>query len=314
MRFILLLLFILSGCGGGARHLPWEASGKVKVLTTTAMVGDLVKEVGGEAVDVKVLITGELDPHSYQLVKGDGEKFELADLVFYSGLGLEHGPSLRRLLENSPKAHSLGDAVLKAAPDQIIYVSHQPDPHIWMDYELFSKAVPAIVEALKEKDPEHAELFVSRGGALKERLKRLHQEVREKILSIPKEKRYLVTSHDAFNYFTRAYLAEPEERENGSWRERFNAPEGLAPESQLSLQHIGDVIAYVLKHNVKVLFPESNVSQDSIIKVAAVGKEKGLDLTISDKSLYGDAMESGDHYFDMLKKNSERIYEELLHD
>src|SRR5262245_55176684 len=100
-KYLALLCLILISCGGtnNDNSKDWNAkNGKVKVLGTTAMITDLVKQIGGDRIDVITLIQGELDPHSYQLVKGDDEKLKTADLIIYSGLNLEHGPSLKAYL------------------------------------------------------------------------------------------------------------------------------------------------------------------------------------------------------------------------
>src|SRR5688572_30797589 len=116
-KFLFLCCLALPSLFCGCHHAQskktsWHSpNAHVKVLTTTAMINDLVAQIGGEDVDTIALIKGELDPHSYELVKGDDEKFAAADLIFYNGLGLEHGLSLRQNLENNPKALSVGDPI-----------------------------------------------------------------------------------------------------------------------------------------------------------------------------------------------------------
>ena len=129
-------------------------NGKKKVLCTTAQVASLVEKVGGDAIECLTLIQGEHDPHSYQLVKGDDEKFNRADLIFFSGLGLEHGPSLAYRLEHGKSAYSLGDYILKTDPKSIIYIDTTIDPHVWMDVSLWSKTIPFIVEELSKVLPD----------------------------------------------------------------------------------------------------------------------------------------------------------------
>lgn len=291
-NFFIFLLFLLS-CTPERNHplKRWlNPNGKLKVLSTTAMIGDIVRQVGGSYIDEWTLIQGELDPHSYQLVKGDDEKFANASLIFYNGLGLEHGPSLQYALQNSTKAVSLGNCIAKMNPTLILYVNGKEDPHIWMDVNIWSRTIPWIVKALEEKDPENAPHYRKNGEALIEKFRQIDQEILATVTSIPPEKRYLVTSHDAFNYFARAYLATEEEKKNNSWHERFQAPEGLAPESQLSTTDIQAIIDHVKRHHIHLLFTESNISHDSIQKIFYAGKEKGLELKIASPPLYGDAM------------------------
>lgn len=298
------------------RSDEWKKDeGKLKVLSTIAMIADLVKQIGGEDIDSMVLIKGGLDPHSYQLVKGDDEKLARSDVIFYNGLGLEHGSSLQHHLASSAKSIALGNKILEEAPEDILIFQGQADPHIWMDLTIWSKTVPHIVKALSDKDPSHAEKFEDNGKRLQSELLHVHNQIRKRMQAIPVENRYLVTSHDAFNYFTRAYLATEEEVQNGEWQKRFAAPEGLAPESQLSSADIQHIINHLRHYRVHVLFPESNVSRDSIRKILQAGNEKGLRLIIANRSLYADAMGSpgsdGDTYLKMVEHNVHLLEEYL---
>jgi manganese/zinc/iron transport system substrate-binding protein len=278
------------------------------------MIDDLVRQVGGDHVDRLTLIKGELDPHSYQLVKGDDERLAYADLIFYNGLGLEHGPSLQSYLINNRKAIALGNLVMGENPSLILYYKEQVDPHIWMDASLWAMTIPHIVAALSQKDPANAESYQANGDKLKNALLQAHQQAKDKLQSIPSSKRYLVTSHDAFNYFARAYLAVPGENTN-DWHQRFAAPEGLAPESQISTTDIQDIIDHLNRYHIHVIFPESNVNRDSIRKIVLAAKEIGLEVKIADVSLYADAMgkpgSDGDTYLKMLLHNVRIIAENL---
>lgn len=309
---------LLTGCGDlgdrSSARQKWMQSGeKVKVLSTTAMIDDLVKAVGGEHVETHVLIKGELDPHSYQLVKGDDELLAIGDIIFYNGLGLEHGPSLQSYLTAQKKAIPLGNKIMKDHPEKVITVLGTTDPHIWMDISLWSLSVPYIVETLSEKDSEHAEEYRSNGEKLKEQMAAAHQNVVHELHKVPSDKRYLVTSHDAFNYFTRAYLAEEGEKD---WSKRFSAPEGLAPESQISSSDIREILNHLAQYNIKVIFPESNVSRDSIKKIVDAAREHKMDVRIADVSLYADAMgkpgSDGDTYLKMIEHDARAIAGELL--
>lgn len=315
---LLLILAGLAGCKsrgrqGTPQNIWMQADGKLKVLSTTAMVHDLVQRVGGDRIAGLILICGELDPHTYQLVKGDDEKLSFADLIFYSGLGLEHGPSLKTYLSQNKKAVGLGNEVLRRYPGEILTMRGQLDPHIWMDMSLWAKTVEPIVEALSESDPENAEIYRQNGRELYDELMATHENIRNLLRTIPDRKRYLVTSHDAFNYFARAYLATDEERKSMKWQSRFDAPEGLAPESQLSVSDIQGIIRHLEVYDIHVLFPESNVSRDSIRKIVSAGNERGLKLRIAEKPLYGDAMgdagtEAGT-YRGMMLHNAKEITE-----
>lgn len=318
---MLLLLLFCAACGHDQQRPPgktqtWMSkNGKLKVLSTIAMIDDLVRQIGGDNIDTITLIKGELNPHSYQLVKGDDEKLAFADLIFYNGLGLEHGPSLQHFLEKSPKAIGLGNKILNKDPSLILRIDGQIDPHIWMDVSLWAKTLPFIVEALSQKDPAHAEEYKANAQKLNTEMEKVHASIRQEMQAILEKQRYLVTSHDAFNYFTRAYLSEAKELEDGTWQERFAAPEGLAPESQLSARHIQLIIEHLVKYHIHVLFPESNVSKDSIRKIVDAGREKGLNLKIATDYLYADAMgepgSDGDTYLKMVQHNAVTIAHHL---
>lgn len=300
----LFLTFILIGCSSKNRLSEWMGDGsKIKILSTTAQIGNLVAEIGGERVDGWVLIEGDLDPHSYEMVKGDDEKLARANLVFYNGLGLEHGASLSSLLRGSPKAIPIGDKIRAAYPERILKKGEAVDPHIWMDISLWQKAIDPIVEALILADPDGAAYYRERGDALVLKMENAHREIKDLILAVPSEKRYLVTSHDAFQYFTRSYLAETDETD---WAERFAAPEGLAPDGQLNPLDIQRIIDFLRSKKITVVFPESNVSRDSIKKIALSGKNLGLDIRICSETLYGDSM-SGLSYLEMMSRNAEVI-------
>ncbi len=326
IRFGLLCLIVFfglfgSGCSDTGTHEQVESSrqwmvpnGKIKVFSTIAMINDLVERVGGPHVDSAVLIKGELDPHSYQLVKGDDEKLAFAEIIFYNGLGLEHGRGLQDYLMHHSKAVPLGNRLTDQHPELILKYKEQLDPHIWMDLSLWAKVVPYIVEALSAKDETHASDYQANGQKLVQEMLDVHKQIKEEIQSIPQEQRYLVTSHDAFNYFAKAYFREGQEGEE-KWRERFVAPEGLAPESQISTANIRNIIKHISRYRIHVIFPESNVNRDSIRKIVLAAKEEGINVRMADAFLYADAMgkagSDGDTYLKMMQYNSRIITSNL---
>lgn len=304
MKKAFVLLLFLVGCASASRiaeERQWRAqNGRIKVLTTICMINDLVACIGGDQVDTLPLIRGELDPHTYELVKGDGEKFERADIIFYNGLGLEHSLSMRRNLEGNWKAIAVAEPLIEKDPSFILVVDGQYDPHIWTDISLWAETIDPIVEALSSLRPELAAHFFDRGEELKREMLKLDAEAYAALQAIESGRRYLVTSHDAFNYFARRYLRAPDETD---WKRRFRAPEGLAPEAQLSVTDIMQVIDYIKENGVRVLFPESNVSRDSLKKIVASGKEKGCEIRLCEEPLFGDAMGEGQSYLQMMRHN-----------
>lgn len=306
--FINCLVGCSSGSGRGARLNEWMRDSKeLRILCSTAQVGDLVAEIGGVRVKTWVLIQGDLDPHSYELVKGDDEKLIHADCIFFNGLNLEHGASLSSFLRSSQKSVALGDKIRDMHPEIILKRGEVVDPHLWMDISVWKQCVPPILDRLVSMDPEGASYYQERALALTAEMDRVHQEIKDKLRQIPAHKRYLLTSHDAFRYFTRGYLAEDEEID---WQKRFAAPEGLAPDGQLSPVDIQRMIDYLREHRISVLFPESNVSRDSIKKIASAGSELGLEIRVCHETLYGDSM-SGLPYLEMMRKNADVVARHL---
>lgn len=306
MKFYSLFLcslLLLAGCGTP----PSAPVGRDKpiVLSSIAMVSDLVAFVGGDKIESQTLIGKELDPHSYEFVKGDDEKLEEATLIFYVGLGLEHGGSVCRYLESSAKAVALGAKILAEQPERLICLSGQIDPHIWMDVSLWKEIVPPIVEALSKLAPEHSGYFIERGARLQKNLVVLHNDIYHQIQKLPCHKRYLVTSHNAFNYFCKAYFTATE------WRKRIFSPEGLAPDGQISLHELRAIISAIKAHHISVVFSEAYASLDPLNKIVDRANAEGASVSLARKPLYSDSIGEAGSYEQMMRYNAGVIYEEL---
>lgn len=287
--------------GGKESHV-----GKITVLSTIAMIDDLVGQIGRERIEHLSLIKGEIDPHSYELIKGDEEKFSSAAVVFYNGLNLEHGASLQYQLQKHPQSIALGNLIKDKHPEMILFKNGQMDPHIWMDILIWVEAIDPIVSSLSSIDPDGSDYFKSNGEQLRQKMLHSHQLISEKLSAIPDDKRFLVTSHDAFHYFSRRYL--------GPDISRCTAPEGLAPDGQLSSRDIQRIVDYLTDRNVGVVFSESNVSHDSLRKIISVCLHKGLKVRLSDQILYADALgapgSGAASYLAMMEHNAEVLVHE----
>lgn len=308
---LVVICFLINGLSSKDKLTSAYSDRKIKVLSTTAMIGDIVSEVGGERIYPTLLIQGAIDPHSYELVKGDDEKIDAADIVFFNGLHLEHGASLQYKLSSHSNAISVGDYILSKYPECILFEEGQLDPHIWMDVALWSKIIEPIVESLSSKDPEGKEYYIQRGALVQEKMLQFHAALKEEMQKVPEKRRYLVTSHDAFGYFTRSYLATTEDLEKDTWKKRFAAPEGLAPDGQLGVMDLQKIIDYLAEYQVAVVFPESNVSRDSLKKIIFACKEKKIPIRFSSHPLYGDSMGDAASYLDMIKHNGSVLVKEL---
>lgn len=280
----------------------WSDPKKIKVYATTPMVADNVRRIGGDRVEVISLMGKEIDPHSYEMVKGDDEKLRSADIVFANGLSLEHTATMRQALKLLPRVVYLSSAIPQSA---VIVVHGSPDPHIWMDLTLWSETTKLIEAALIEIDPEHAEEYKERGEKTRQCYAKADQEIWEIIQTIPKEKRRLVTSHDAFNYFARRYLEQ-----EGEWKERVIAIQGLAPDEQISSFEIRRVVEYVKQHDVQVIFGEQNLSHDSLEKVVDSCRRSAKNVILAKEELYGDTLGTYD-YLDMMYVNTHIIASNL---
>lgn len=285
--WLFLGLLVFSACSTPS---IWDEGDALKVVCTTEMIHSLVASIGGPQIQTKVLIKGRLDPHSYQLVKGDGAMLDRADLIFSNGLGLEHGPSLRSYLKESSKNIPLGDRVYLREPERFLEVEGLIDPHFWMDMSLFILATHDIERALIQELPSYRDLFTERGRTLRVEVLKRHDEFVKLMQTLPPTSRYLVTSHDAFSYFAGAYLREVSEKTPAEWLERVCAPEGLAPESQISVGQIGRVADYLQAHHVSVIFAEANVNTDALKKLMQVMTYRRSPIRLSCRHLYGDSM------------------------
>ncbi len=175
-----------------------------------------------------------------------------------------------------------------------------------MDLSLFAQVVDPIVKALSAKDPAHALDFKENGTRLKVEMMTLDAACRAKMLELPEERRRLVTSHDAFSYFVRRYMASSE----GEWESRSAAPEGLAPDGQMGLLDIKQVSEFLCKYKVATIFSESNVNTSSLRKLAEVCKERGHNVSIARVPLYGDTM-GEKTYLEMIAHNIDTLHAEL---
>jgi manganese/zinc/iron transport system substrate-binding protein len=140
----------------------------------------------------------------------------------------------------------------------------------------------------------------------------LNEKLRAKLQEIPAQKRFLITSHDAFNYFARRYLATAEEIKGDLWQGRVAAPEGLAPDGQLSAADIQYIVDRIKQHRIEVVFPESNVNADALKKIVQCSKSLGISVRLSEAVLFADAMgppgSEADSYFKMMEWDIDTLF------
>lgn len=277
--------------GGGA------FSGKypIQAVATVGMVADVVRNVGGEHVEVTQLMGPGVDPHLYMATRDDVSTIVEGDIVFYSGLMLEGkmADTLVKVARTKPvfAVTELIDQSQLLEPED--FAGHQ-DPHVWMDVSAWSKCVDAVAKALAEFDPPHAADYEQNAAAYRQQLAELHEYGVKSIGTIPEGSRVLITSHDAFNYFGRAYGLE------------VQGVQGISTESEAGLQRINELVEMLVDKKVKAVFVESSVPRKNIDALVEGAKSKGHDVVIGGE-LFSDAMgETGTYkgtYVGMLDHN-----------
>ncbi len=298
--FILLLL-LLAGCSDAQSER--RPDGKLEVVATIAQIADIAERVGGDHVDVKNLMGPGTDPHLYKPVSSDIQAMEQADIIFFNGLYLEGQMTeiFQKMSERKP-AFAVAEAIPEerltadpASPD--IY-----DPHVWFDIELWKFAVGSVTEGLSEIDPAHADEFESNAAAYTKELDELHAYALERIATIPEKSRVLVTAHDAFQYFGKAYGMD------------VVGLQGLSTEAEYGLNDVERTINTIADHDVKAVFIESSVSGKSINAVIEGAASKGHDVQIGGE-LHSDAMGPKDSeegtYTGMFRHNIDTIVDAL---
>ncbi len=296
----LVLFVLLSG------WLPVFAAAApvIKVTTTTSMVTDLVKSVGGERVEVSGLMGAGVDPHLYKASASDITKLQRAEVIFYSGLLLEG--KLQDVFAKMARVKKHVYPVTESIPEKELlepesFGGHY-DPHVWFDVTLWAKSVETVVKGLGEFDPAGRAYFEKRGAALQASMKELHQWALKKAAELPVQKRVLITSHDAFNYFGRAYGF------------KVVGLQGISTVEEASLASMTKLVDFVKQQKVKALFVESSVSPAAIKRISQdAGVKVGGEL-FSDAMGTPGQIENGydlGTYEGMIKHNLNTIVEAL---
>jgi manganese/zinc/iron transport system substrate-binding protein len=279
--FAVLLAMLLSGCQKATDLDPTfnsDAAQPIKVLATVGMVANLVTQIGGEHTSVSQLMGPGVDPHLYKATRDDMQQIMSADIVFSSGLMLEGRleDTLNKVGQKRPvfAITSQLPAEMLLSPDG---AGGHPDPHVWMDVAAWGSCVDVIVGALSEHDATHADAFKANAIPLRAQLRALHEYGLTSIASIPPSNRILVTSHDAFSYFGRAYGLE------------VIGVQGLSTESEAGLQRINELVDLLVERKVAAVFVESSVPQKNILALIDGAKSRGHDVKVGGE-LFSDAM------------------------
>jgi manganese/zinc/iron transport system substrate-binding protein len=301
-----LAALIASGCG---QQLSGPANadlsdGKVQVVATTSIVGDTVEAVGGDRVEVAALMGPGVDPHVYKASEGDVIELAQAEAVFYNGLHLEAklADVFERMGSRVP-TYAVADAIPRSrllAPPQF---SGAHDPHVWFDVRLWMKAVERVRSALSELDPGGAVEYRRRAAVQLRKLAALDRYVQRQAERVPPRRRVLITAHDAFNYFGRAYGFE------------VRGLQGISTVSEAGTGDVRELADYIAERRIPAIFVESSVSPRAIEAVREAVGSRGFDVQIGGR-LFSDALGEPDTpagtYLGMVRHNVDTIVRGLL--
>ncbi|MCM2269817.1 MAG: zinc ABC transporter substrate-binding protein [Thermoanaerobaculia bacterium] len=297
-RFTLLAAALaLAACDGG--DATPRRDGKLRVVATTGMIGDLAARVGGERVEVATLMGPGVDPHLFKASESDVRRLAEADLILYNGLHLEGKMAdvLVKMARSRPVvavSETIPQELLREPPE----FAGQYDPHVWFDVSLWARAVEPIAAELATIDPAHADAYRRRADAARDELLALDRWAAERVASLPASRRVLVTAHDAFGYFGRRYGMQ------------VVGLQGISTLAEAGVKDVERVVDTVVAARVPALFVESSVPRRAIEAVVAACADRGAAVRIGGE-LYSDALGPRDgpagDYAGMVRHNVDTI-------
>lgn len=283
------------------RHAQRVLRKPVHVVCTTGMVADLVRNIGGSYVRVTQLMKAGVDPHLYKASPGDIKSLSEADIICFSGQHLEGKMSdvLKRLGKTRRSV-----AVTDGIDTKLLLHNEEGvvDPHLWFDVSLWQQAAKRVCDELCNFDVTHAAEYRQAAAAYDKELGKLHQYAAEQLAGIDKNRRVLVTAHDAFQYFGKAYQLE------------VKSIQGISTESEASVKQVNDLVAFIVQRKIKAVFVESSVSEKNIKALVEGCKARGHSIEIGGE-LYSDAPGADGTpdgtYIGMVKHNVDTIVKAL---
>jgi manganese/zinc/iron transport system substrate-binding protein len=269
-------LLTLAAAGLVAR--PSFAQERLTVVASTGMIADAARRVGGEAVEVRALMGPGVDPHSYRQTRSDIVAMSRADIVLWHGLYLEAQMEEFLLkLGRRRNVVAVGEAVPEAELIGHEDYSGKFDPHVWMVPELWVHVVRAVRDALSDVAPDQAEVFATNAEVYIAEIKRLGDYANGVLQTVPEPTRVLLTAHDAFGYFGRAYGYE------------VLGIQGISTESEAGLNRIRTLVDMLVERDIGAVFIETSVSDRNIRALVEGAAAKGHEVRIGGE-LFSDAM------------------------
>ena len=265
------------------------AKAKLKLCVTTSFLEDMAEVLGGDSVEISCIIPRGEDPHTYEAKPEDLKK-----------------------MQDALKAQG-GVMVSKDFPEDKVIQAFQgedvPDPHFWFDQDLYAQAVSTMAATLEEKLPEEKTVIEERKEAYQKELEELKAYTKKRLEEIPKESRVLLTPHDAFQYFSRAYGIE------------VKAPQGVSTDGEVSAYDMAETAQFIVDHKIKAIFTESTTDPQRMKKLQESCKEKGFSVEVvegekeGEGGLFSDSLglrgEAGDTYLTMVRYNVDLIVDHL---
>ena len=296
---ILVFLITIFSCKKEVKE-----NGKLQVVTTTTMLTDLVKNIGGDKIDIQGLMGAGVDPHLYKASEGDVSTLFNADVIVYNGLHLEGKLEdvFEKMRHQNKKTIAVSDAIDKVTLIGSEYFASNYDPHIWFSITNWEIITQYIVDKLCELDAKNTATYKTNGANYLKILASLKTTITEQVNSLPVEKRILVTAHDAFNYFGKEF--------------QFNVVglQGLSTATEAGVQDVRRLASFIEEKNVKAIFVESSVPKRTVEALQEAVRAKGKEVVIGG-TLYSDALGSAGTaeatYIGMYKHNVEIIISAL---
>ncbi len=309
LLFVAVVTLCLAACGNGNSDSESQSDkkesneGKPSLVVTTTFLKDMVSvlEEGVDGFDTHLIIPAGEDPHVYEPKASDLDSLKNADVVLYHGLDFE-GRMADVLSSGVSVTEKFNESNLEEMEeDEGIVV----DPHFWFDLDLYQQAMERVKETLIENNPDGKEQYEANFDAYVEELKELDSYIKSRIDEIPEKSRVLVTPHDAFNYFSRAYGME------------VFAPQGVSTDSEVSNNQIQQTADKIVENNIKAIFIETTTNPDRMKRLQEVVKAQGgeVELVSDGNELLSDSLapvgEDGDTFLTMYRHNIDVIVDHL---
>lgn len=300
---LVLLALTLSACNVTAEDNSDLSTRPIRAVATTGMIADVVRNIGGERVQVTGLMGPGVDPHLYKPSERSVIALADADVIFYNGLHLEAGmANVFERMQGNANTVAVTDGIersnLSAPPE----FQGNYDPHVWFDVTMWMSTVETVRNALIEMDPQHAQTYQTNATRYLDELKSLDNYVRLQVEQVPQQQRVLITAHDAFNYFGRAYDFE------------VRGLQGISTATEASTADVQELANFIVERQIPAVFIESSVPTRTIEAVQAAVRAKGFDVRIGG-ALFSDAMGSPGTpegtYLGMVRHNIDTIVSAL---